>query len=124
MQNFQKDDLVWFVDYLDKARHHITLSHSTLKLASRLSTVSILWVPLLASAYVNSEAYAQLTQRSQCPIRFISTFLPLALIRSPLAASVRCIVAPLMPSEKPGERQRAGLIAGDSATPVAPGRPQ
>ena len=36
MQNLQEDDLVWFVDYLDKARRRITLSHWMLKLAQAL----------------------------------------------------------------------------------------
>ena len=68
MQNIQEDDLVWFVDYLDKARHQVTLSHRTLKLASRLLTVLILWVPLPESVCANSGAYAQLTLHFQHPI--------------------------------------------------------
>ena len=97
VQNFQKDDLVWFVDYLDKARHHLPLSHCALKLANlRLSTVSILWDLLPASAYASSEAYALLTLLFQHPIQFLPTFLPLIPMRSPPVASVMCIVGPLM----------------------------
>ena len=94
VQNFQKDDLVWFVDYLDKARRHITLSHWTLKLASRLSIVSILRAPLPESVCVNSEAYAQHTRHSRHHIRFLPTFLPSIPIRLPLVALVRCILGP------------------------------
>ena len=96
MQNFQEDDLVWFVDYLDKVRHHVTISRWTLKLAGRLSTVSILWDLLPESVCANSGAYARLTRHFQHPIRFLPTFLPLAPIRSPLVASARCIAGPLM----------------------------
>ena len=94
MENFREDNLVWFVDYLDKARHHFTLSHWMLKLASRHSTVSTLRVLLPASVYVNLEAYALLMRRSQHPIQFYHTFLPLITIRSPPEALVRCIMGP------------------------------
>jgi len=33
MSNLQHDDLVWLVEYLDKVRKPITLSHPLLKLA-------------------------------------------------------------------------------------------
>ena len=68
VQNFREDDLVWFVDYLDKARHHVTPSHLRLKRVSRLSTVSILWDPLPESVCANSETYVQLTLHFQHPI--------------------------------------------------------
>ena len=96
VQNFQENNLGWFVDYLDKVRHHVTLPHWTLKLASRLSTVSILRVPLLGSACANSEAYARLIQRFQHPTQFLPTFSPLIPIRSPPVPSVRYIAGPLM----------------------------
>ena len=96
VQNFQEDDLVWFADYLDKACHCITLSRWPLKLAGRLSTDSTLRVPLLASAYANSEGYARIIRRSQHPTRFLPTFLPLIPMRSPPVASVMCIVGPSM----------------------------
>ena len=96
VENFREDDLVWFVDYLDKARQHAILSHWMLKLASRLSKVSILRVPLPESVYVNLEVYARLIRRSQHPIQFHRTFLPLIPIRSPPVASARCIMGPLM----------------------------
>jgi hypothetical protein len=99
VENFQEDNLVWFVDYLDEARHHVNLSHRMLKFVSRLSTVSILQVPLPANAYVNSEAYAQLIQHSQHPIQFLLTILPLIFIRLPLVALVKCIAAPSMASQ-------------------------
>ena len=96
VQNFKEDDLVWFVDYLDKACHYVPLSHSTLKLAGRLSTVSIPWVPLPASACVNSEAYARHIQHSQHPTQSLPTFLPLIPIRSHPVPSVRCTMGPSM----------------------------
>ena len=91
VQKIQEDDLVWFVDYLDKARHRVTLPHLTLKLASRLSTVLILRDPLPASACVNSEVYVRPIQHSQHPAQFLPTFLPLIQIHSPPVPSVRCI---------------------------------
>ena len=96
MENFQEGDLVWFVDFLDKARHHITLSHWMLNLASRLSTVSILWNPLPGSVYANSEAYVRLTLHFQHPIQFLLTFLLLILIRLRTVALVRYIAGSSM----------------------------
>ena len=96
VQNFREGDVVWFVDYLDKARHYLPLSHWALNLASRLLTVSILWVPLPESVCASSEAYARLTLHFQRPIQFIPTFLPLIPMRSPLAALLMCIAGPSM----------------------------
>ena len=96
VQNFQEDDLVWFVDYLDKARHHLPLSHWALNLASRLSTVSTLWDPPPESVCVSSEAYVRLTLHFQHPIQFLPTFLPSIPMRSPPVASVMCIAGPSM----------------------------
>ena len=96
MQNFREGDVVWFVDYLDKARHYLPLSHWALNLASRLSTVSTLWDPPPESVCVNSEAYARLTPHFQHPVQSLFTFLPLKNLRSPPVDSLMCIADPSM----------------------------
>ena len=96
VQNFKEDDIVWFVDYLDKACHHHPLSHCSLELSSRLSTVSIPWDLLPESVCVNSEACVRLTLHFQHPMRFLPTFLPLIPMRSPPAVSLMCIADPSM----------------------------
>ena len=95
VQNFQEDDRIWFVDYLDRVRHHLPLSHRPLTLAGRLSD-SILRVLLPESACSNSEEYAQIIKCSQPPMRFLPTFLPLIPMFSPMAASLMCIAGPSM----------------------------
>ena len=95
VRNFQEDDRVWFIDYLDKVRHHPPLSHRPLTLAARPSD-SILRVLLPESACSSSEEYAQIIRCSQPPIRFLPTFLPLIPMCSPPVASLMCIVGPSM----------------------------
>ena len=94
VQNFQEDDLVWLVDYLDKARHHHPLSHWMLKLATRRSTVLIHRDPLPESVCVNSEAYARLTLHFQHPMPFLPTFLSSIPMPSLPVASLMCIAGP------------------------------
>ena len=66
VQNFQKDDLVWLVDYLDKVCPHVNFlaCHSS---QDRLSIVSTLPVPLPGNVFVNSEEYVGLIQCFQHP---------------------------------------------------------
>ena len=55
--NFEKDDLVWFIDYLDEVRRNITaLFRSPLK-PHRLSVVPVFPPQLPGSVFASSEEY-------------------------------------------------------------------
>ena len=55
--SFEKDDLVWFIDYLDEVRRNIApLFRSPLK-PRRLSVAPIFPPQLPGSVFANSEAY-------------------------------------------------------------------
>jgi hypothetical protein len=78
VSNLQGNDLVWLVDYLDRVRRRVALSHSLLKLR-RLSVISILPVPPPGNACANSGAFVAPRGYSQHRTRFrlaISRFFP------------------------------------------------
>ena len=66
VQNFQMDDPVWFVDYLDKVCPHVNFL-ARYSSQDRLSIVLTLPVPLPENVYGNSGAYAEHTQYFQHP---------------------------------------------------------
>ena len=56
-ENLSDDDLVWLVEYLDKVRPRVAFPSLHLS-QYRLSTISILQVPVSGNVYTNLNGYA------------------------------------------------------------------
>ena len=93
-KNFEKDDLVWLIDYLDEVRRDIAaLFRSPLK-PHRLSIVPVFPPQLLGSAFASSEAYVAPGQYSRRRTPSSLNFSKLTPYPSPPEVSVTCITGP------------------------------